>query len=127
MGGIVGIAVLNGVGVAFNWYRTVWWFDIPMHFLGGGWLVVLFFYLLATRFSSISLKSEPCFRFLSALGFVALVGIGWEFFEYGLELLFPSHLPAAVRLTDTFGDLLNDLLGGVAAYYLLAALRFFRR
>ncbi|RMD61904.1 hypothetical protein D6833_07570 [Candidatus Parcubacteria bacterium] len=127
MGGIVGIAVLNGVGVAFNWYRTIWWFDIPMHLLGGGWLVVLFFYLRTTRFAHVALDSAPCLRFLSALGFVALVGVGWEFFEYGLEFVLPSHLPAAARLADTFGDLLNDLLGGVAVYYLLTAVRFFRR
>lgn len=44
-------------------------------------------------------------------GTVALVGIAWEFMEFGMDAMYGFHMQPS--LTDTMGDLLCDLCGGL--------------
>ncbi|MEM3394282.1 MAG: hypothetical protein QXY79_04475, partial [Candidatus Methanomethylicia archaeon] len=32
--------------VLYDYYYNIWWFDIPMHILGGLWVGFLFFYII---------------------------------------------------------------------------------
>ncbi len=107
------ISVLNFLSISRDWYDTVWWFDIPMHFLGGAWMGVLFGYLFfeKLKFSSAS------FHFLSYLlisfGLMALVGIGWELFEYFRDIYLAGYVREDVL--DTLADLLNNLIGNTVS------------
>lgn len=102
------IAILHRGAITSSWYWQYWWMDVIMHFLGG-----LFVGLVALWFFYAVLKKPPVsFRMFGlVLGFVLLISVGWEIFEYAagvfiLEDPFP----------DTFHDLILDTFGGVVAY-----------
>ncbi len=115
---IIGAAhILAGVN---SWYWTYRWFDTPMHLMGGVWVALLFFYLFEERFRVFDAKKNFLFTIIIVLGFVALIGLLWEFYEYFSDT-FIAHLPPNTPrphpnlYTDTLKDLLNDLIGGTSA------------
>ena len=126
------MATLNYIGIHRVWYWNVWWYDIPMHFTGGAWSALLFFYVVEERLGVLSKiyrleasRIKNIFTtFLLALSFVALIGVLWEFAEYLFDVFIAQ--PYALRmsqqgLADTVGDLFNDLAGGAAlawVYYM---------
>jgi len=64
------------------------------------------------------------FSIILVAGVVMLVGVMWEWFEFGFDYIFvPEHAEwrAQLGLIDTMGDLFTDLVGGVLVglYYLL--------
>ncbi|MBI3588986.1 MAG: hypothetical protein HY093_01030 [Candidatus Liptonbacteria bacterium] len=112
--------VLSIHAVALNqaWYDAFWWFDIPMHLIGGA-LVGLFFFTLFTKPLK-NLFSERRFFLLLILsiGFASLIGLLWEFYEYLKDVyVFKLHpldfAPNPNTLPDTLDDLLNDLTGSL--------------
>ena len=99
---------------AFNLYNVLWWFDIPMHFLGGvsvGYMSVLFLRfwkeegLLVVRNKIILVLVVVC-----AVSFIAVL---WEFWEYFVVNYF--NLDWNLGYKDTLFDLLMGMLGGLSA------------
>lgn len=91
------------------------------HFLGGVW-VVLFFNFLMKRFGTIFTGNWKAVAFFLALvGLAALIGVGWELFEFIWDRFFWhsgfTYLPGIYE--DTLSDLFFDLLGGVAGTLLI--------
>ena len=57
------------------------------------------------------------------IGLAAIVGLLWEFLEFVLNRIgFPGFPPQ--EIIDTLSDLLNDLLGGLAAFALFKKRRY---
>lgn len=112
---IVLIFILNVLAGRLYWYYDIWWFDMPMHFLGGFWisLASLYFFPLKDRsFNSI----------LKILVFVLIVGVGWEIFE----VIFNNILARMnFNTLDTLSDVCFDMAGGAVAifYYLKLILK----
>ena len=113
------IFILTNFALAlyFKLYYLFWWLDIIHHFLGGIWLI-LFFNFLMKRFR-ITLISERqrAALFLALIGLVALIGVGWEFFEFILNRYVMSI--GFLGYEDTLSDLFFDLLGGVLAFLVI--------
>lgn len=103
---------------ALSFYLRWWWFDIPMHMVGGFVIALLFVGLFRDRYASRGWAFPLWALFSFGLGVVALTGVLWEFFEYAVSFLSGSW---ALEINDTIHDLLNDLLGGAAG--LLAFIR----
>jgi hypothetical protein len=103
------IFILNSLANTFYWYSSIWYFDMPMHFLGGLWLGLCFIYI----FSPKELSEELSFGYLSKIIFlVLLIGIFWEFFE----LYFINHIAQnPFNALDTVSDIFFDLAGGTFA------------
>lgn len=125
------IMVAHGIGVFRNWYWAIWWYDIPMHLAGGAWAALVFFYLAEEKWNIVPRayagKKGVIMIFVLALGFTALLGIGWEFFEYLYDVFVAKRhgfFFAEQGLTDTMGDFVNDLAGG---FSMVAVRLFFRR
>jgi len=105
-------AVLVGVGqtvaVEHSLYWNIWWFDIPMHFLGGLWvaLIALWFYKTFAGDNASSNKG-----YLVALTATIIVGLLWELFEIvmGLTVSQPNYE------ADTILDLIMDVTGAIVA------------
>jgi uncharacterized membrane protein YjdF len=98
-----------------SWYWIFTWLDMPMHFLGGFWLAVVFMWL-NSKFNIIEIRPPNIDKLILVLGFVILVGVFWEFFEFGYDVLISSkgYFAAAQQGTaDTMSDLFFDLLGGL--------------
>ncbi len=107
-----------GMIALYSWYP---YYDVPMHFGGGVAMAVLALALwdhvvLDVRFK---LKQEWLSKVFFAgvvLGFVGLIGIGWEWMEFILaELTRVNSWSGLVQmgLGDSLADLFFDLLGAL--------------
>jgi hypothetical protein len=107
---IFGIAILNNIGNELFLYWRFWWFDIVMHFLGGLWvgLSALWIYYFSGFIKET--KKDSSFIFLLSFLSVLVVGLGWEVFEFIIEVEFSS-----LYISDTSLDLIMDILGGIIA------------
>lgn len=96
----------------FYWYYSIWYFDMPMHFLGGLWEGLFFIYVLSrkpTLLPSLGL-------FFKVVGFVFFIGISWEFFEYYSNNYIGQD---PFNILDSLSDLFFDVSGGIVAYIYL--------
>lgn len=110
------------------WYWEFWWFDIPMHFLGGFWVALTAVALISNFQFPIS-KEFINQKFLSfvivILSLVALIGVFLEFSEFIYDIIFSSKGYFGIMqvgVGDTIGDLFFDLLGGLV-FSILAKLK----
>ncbi len=78
-----------------------------MHFLGGFWIGLLYFYLF-------SIKEKSLGSFIKALFFVLFVGIGWEVYEILVNSVIAQN---PFDYLDTSSDVFFDLLGGAASTF----------
>lgn len=98
------LAILTGVAIENSLYWYWWWFDIPMHILGGMWAGLCAAWLVARRGST--------FTLVGCLAFALLVGVAWEVFEY-IERIAVVYEDYA---TDTMIDLGMDIIGATLGY-----------
>ena len=92
-------------------YYLLWWFDIPMHMLGGIWValtsMVIYYHLGFHRHDR-----STAFVVSTMLAATLIAGIFWEVFEFSVE-----HF---VKLNDngvfdTLKDLFDDMIGATIA------------
>ena len=98
---ILFIFVLDLMAMKFYWYSSMWWFDMPMHFLGGLWVGLALIWFLKPK----ELNSAIVFRII--LG-VFIVGLAWEIFEIVVNQLAAQD---PFNTLDTLSDLCFDLAG----------------
>lgn len=93
------LALLQSYALENYLYWRLWWFDIPMHILGG--LAVGSFLI------GFLIRFRPRLFLLGCL----IIFVGWEVFEYLAG--FPREANYAF---DTALDLLDDTVGALVAY-----------
>jgi TRAP-type C4-dicarboxylate transport system permease small subunit len=102
---IFSIFALNFLAGKFYLYTSIWFFDMPMHFLGGFWLGLSFIYLFWSKTVSVKL-------FIEIILGVLLLGVLWELFE----VIFTNYIgQTPFNTLDTISDLCFDLAGGLSA------------
>jgi len=106
------VALVNFWAGKFFWYDAIWWFDMPMHFLGG----VVISFLLAYLFYSFLIKKEATQSVIFLIFGVIVVGIGWEVFEYIFKNVIAGQF---FNTLDTISDVCFDLAGGAAGIFLV--------
>ncbi len=119
---IILIFILNFCAGKFYWYSSIWWSDMPMHFLGGIWLGLVFLWFFSSKDNSSPVSwlngRKSQFEFIVPILFgVLMVGICWEVFE----LYFVNYVGQnSFNMTDTVSDIFFDLAGGMLAivYYI---------
>ncbi|OGI71124.1 hypothetical protein A3B84_02825 [Candidatus Nomurabacteria bacterium RIFCSPHIGHO2_02_FULL_35_13] len=99
------IFLLNYLAMKFYWYSSIWYLDMPMHFLGGVWLGLAYIYVFLP--TDDSLKS--IFKIFFA---VLFVGIGWEVFEILIDIFITGD---SFIFLDTSSDIFFDFAGGAFA------------
>lgn len=95
----------------FGLFWIFWWFDMPMHFLGGLFVGFLVLYSIPKHFY---MQNNRAFLTFLLVSFV--IGLGWEFFEVSMDVLFKS---THTNWLDSLSDLGFDLAGSTFAYLLL--------
>ena len=96
------IFAINYVSMKFYWYFSIWYFDMPMHLLGGFWVGLASIYIFSLK--------EFNFKFiLKVLICVLLIGFFWEIFEI---LVDKSITQDSFNILDTTSDMFFDLAGG---------------
>src|SRR3989338_311161 len=100
-------------------YKIWWWFDILTHAMGGATIGILGIALHQWAEQRYGIIKRPWWwSAIIILGFVALIAILWEVYEYLLDIwvLMPQGLAKSQpSLRDTIGDLVMGLLGGLIA------------
>lgn len=110
---IISIFILNKAALDYNIFGIVWWFDMLMHFSGGLFLGFLGVFLIV--FKNVFRQKELNLRslFLEVVLVVFVIGIGWEIFEKGIDLLITFK---SFNILDTTSDIFFDLAGGISAF-----------
>ncbi|MCS6789212.1 MAG: hypothetical protein NZ484_01425 [Patescibacteria group bacterium] len=129
---LIMILGLHIPAIEFDWYYALNWFDIPMHILGGLWVGFLFFYIIEKNqeLKNVFLKSFKNILIFSilTLGFIILIGLGWELYEFTVDVLilkkYPYNLEPGHILFDTLLDFINDLIGGIIALIIYYKINF---
>lgn len=102
------IFIMNLLANKFYWYASISYFDMIMHFLGGFWVGLCYFYFFQVKSIFIS-------NILKLLAFVFCIGLGWEVYEI---LVNKAVAQNSLDYLDIGSDIFFDLLGGaVAAIY----------
>ena len=97
------IFVLNSLAMKFHWYFSIWYFDMPMHLLGGFWLGLVFILLFKPKSFSFNEIVQIILGFL----FVAL---SWEVFEILIDKTITQN---PFNILDTFSDICFGLTGSL--------------
>lgn len=101
------------LGCVVNLYNIISWYDLFTHFLSGIFTFVLGFIVLK-RFNVYNSKNKVM-NIIFCLGFVAIVALLWEIFEFSMDNLIGSNLQHNLDtgVNDTMEDLIVATLGGV--------------
>ena len=112
------IATFNFLADYFHLYYILWWFDMPMHFLGGFWVggMAIWFYLFNTRVNNKLTAFNRAKKLIFYLAAVMAVSLIWELFEFSLDTFVVSRTNDII---DTLSDLFMDALGAISvlAYF----------
>jgi hypothetical protein len=103
------IFALNTAAMHFFWYWMYWWFDIPMHFLGGAWLGGMA--ILALRRWAPEKVERQGLVYLTAIGTALFVGGLWEVFEFSLDTFVTMRVN---DILDTITDFGMDVAGALS-------------
>lgn len=101
----VSLVALDMWASFFHWYDLIWWFDMPMHFLGG--TVVLYLVVVVWKKYYPNTEYSPKFLIYSSV-FALAMSLGWELFEFSLYHIFRN--PIFIPL-DTLSDIFFDIAG----------------
>lgn len=109
---LLGVITAIQIGdVYFEIYRYIGWWDTAAHFLGGLWVGGMILWFLRSKANFLSRASSVV---LVSFGAALVVGLGWEFYEFGVVKVLGFAFPADY-VRDTITDLVADSAGGVAA------------
>ena len=119
--GIAAVLSANALSLGLHVYELFPNVDVPLH-LAGGYFVGMF--ALATRDELIRRKklgrAPWWFDLLFVVGFVAIVAIFWELYEYVMDATYVAshHLPKTqLSLGDTIDDLFNGMIGAAVVFW----------
>lgn len=107
------ITILHLLALYFFWYWSIWWYDIPMHFLGGLWVGGMAFLLY--QYIPALARVRTRYRFSGyVLPLVAVLAIGglWEVFEFSLDTFITLEQNDVL---DTISDIGMDTAGALLA------------
>lgn len=112
------VLVFHILATIIGWYEMFWWFDIPLHFLGGVAIaissIVLFQYF--KNINQLEIKWLPL-KILLAISLVGLSAVCWEFMEFTFDQIFSTNMQPGI--VDTIKDLAVGLTGGIVTALIL--------
>lgn len=105
------LLALHIIATVGGWYEAWWWFDIPMHFLGGVAIATSSYFLLQdfSKRNMFAAQFTPL-KILTILSFTALAAVSWEFFEFTLDTYVSTSMQPGIA--DTIKDLAMGISGG---------------
>ena len=105
--------VLNRIALTYHLFWRLWWYDIPMHLVGGMVLGAGFVWFFGSLQERKPLRSD-FLTIVSILGAVFIGGVVWEVYEYVFDL---NYNPLLDYVVDTVKDMSMDMLGAVATLW----------
>ncbi|MCL5004801.1 MAG: hypothetical protein M1170_02575 [Patescibacteria group bacterium] len=119
---LIFIVAIHAIALYNHWYWTYLWLDIPMHFLGGILVAMIYLRLINSKLQIINRQS--LITLILTLSFVTFVGVLLEFAEFLYDVFISSRGYSGflqLGAADTIADLFFDILGGLffsAVYFI---------
>lgn len=110
---IFGVFILNFFGIYLALYHLLWWYDMPMHFLGGLFTGLLVLYIVLRQKSIVCLPNIKII--LISLYFILAIGFAWELYEFFVKTIIVGE---QFIFRDSISDLFFDLAGGIEAMFI---------
>ena len=104
---VVFIFLINFVAMKLHWYSALWWFDMPMHYLGGLWLGLAMIYFFPPKLGSVK-------AIMWTIVGVMFFALAWEVFEYFVDENIARN---GFDIYDTLSDICFDLAGAFTALF----------
>ena len=106
------VLIFHILATVIGWYETFWWFDIPLHFLGGVAIAIssIFFFEYFQITNRLEIKWWPL-KILLIISLVGLSAVCWEFMEFTFDQMFSTNMQPG--MVDTIKDLAVGLAGGI--------------
>lgn len=117
------IGTLHFLAVKWWLYWTFWWFDVPMHTLGGLWLsAIVFFLFVKDRAFFAGASGRLIFSFFVVTA--VSIGVFWEILEVVADATMVLKENYAL---DTLSDFLFDAVGATIFYLLVKKQLLYKR
>lgn len=110
---IFGVFILNFLGIYLALYHILWWYDMPMHFLGGLFTGLLVLYIVLKQKSIVYLPNLKII--LISLYFILAIGFAWELYEFFVKTIVMGQ---KFIFMDSLSDIFFDLAGGIEAMFI---------
>ena len=106
---IILLFIANSIAVKLYWYYSIWYFDMPMHFLGGFCVGLATIWLWSYKNEAFHISPKLIYEVILV---VLIIGVGWEIFE----IIFNNIIAQGpFDILDTIHDVIFDLSGGTFA------------
>jgi hypothetical protein len=92
----------------FGWFDSMPWIDVPFH-LAGGLTIAWFFHACVLAAEPHLGSIHDAIRTVCVIGLSAIAAIGWELYEFAVDLIFRTQW--ALGLPDTLLDLALGVIG----------------
>ena len=105
------VLVIHILATVLGFYETFWWFDIPLHFMGGIAVAISAYYLLEDFGNRQKFHNQFIpLQILILIAFTALAAVLWEFMEFTFDIAFHTHMQQG--LLDTIKDMAVGISSG---------------
>lgn len=104
------VFIFQMLATKFYWYDLLWYFDMPMHYMGGLFIGLLAFYLYLKAKKNVPLDLNRTILFVVI--FSIIIAVGWEVFEYVVAI---TTRGSVLHLLDSVSDIFFDLAGASTA------------
>jgi hypothetical protein len=111
------IGGINFIASYFHWYWSIWWFDMPVHFMGGVFVGMLTIYLFYRKIGILTTKGQSLKALFVILAGTFVFGFMWEIFEFFVQGSTNGNL---ANIVDSVSDICFDLAGGIFASLMYA-------
>ena len=108
------LAAVHFIALQLFLYWRYWWFDLPVHFIGGTVVALAVFTLHDLRV----FVPERWLRFIPVVLLVFLIAMSWEVYELMIGIPIEEDY-----VLDTTLDLVMGLFGGALGYFVGINLR----
>ena len=90
----------------FHWYFSIWYFDMPMHIIGGFWIGLAFLWFFKIK----ELSFDTILKII--LGFL-IIAISWEIFEILVDKTITLN---PFNTLDTLSDICFGFAGTLISF-----------
>lgn len=109
---IVCIAIFHITATVFHFYWSIWWYDLPLHYLGGIFISLSsLWFLFFSGYVSFGVKKTSDFIIISFIVTFS-VAVLWELFE----LIVGPDFTRQGYAVDTYVDLIMGIAGSLTGY-----------
>lgn len=101
------------LGEITNFYNTIWWWDMALHFVAGFILTVIALIMLSVVYEQSHLSLTPFLTAMFAMSFAIAASALWEVYEFTIDSFMDTKMQPS--LNDTMWDIIVAIVAALLA------------